>query len=250
MNYIQNEEKTLFDFGIESKRPRIAASNDEAKEPSPPSPRRKDPEPSTSTSTSTDPTVFPVTSPVPLSNDIAQYVDREHPPSPDELLNILDNTFVPAADFDWPYTSRMSRGKPSKRYLKREHFERCPSLTFSITQQGLYCRHCVLFGPSERSGHHGGQKLGKLVKTPLNNYNHLFGGEGAIDSHVKTTYHADALLKAEDFKRRVAEPSLQVSQSEIPYLHSQYCKINRPTHMSKAISLHLRIKLSFNFIYT
>lgn len=147
----------------------------------------------------------------PQPYDIGNYVGNINELSDDTLMNILNNAFVPPENFDWPYTTRMSQGKQSKRYLKKEHFIRCPSLTYSLIQGGLYCRHWVLFGPSEKSGHNSGQKLGKLVKTPLISYSHMFGTDGYIDAHLKTSYHAFAMMKADDFKKRVAEPSLQVS---------------------------------------
>lgn len=201
------KRKTLFDFGIKAKHPRgddiapveSTIREDKKIEHHHPICSKKESE------TSTDPVL-------PSSFDIAAYIGKISQLSPDALLNILNNAFVPDDNFDWPYSTRMSRGKPSKRFLKKEHFTRCPSLTFSVSQQGLYCRHCVLFGPSERSGHHSGQKLGKLVKIPLDTYSHMFGADGYIDAHIKTTYHAEALLKADDFKHRIAQPSLQVGE--------------------------------------
>lgn len=141
--------------------------------------------------------------------DVGNYIDRKMQLSDVDKLNLLENAFVPDSDFKFPYSTRLSKGVEEKRYLKEDHFKRCPYLTYSVKKEGLFCRYCVIFGP-DTVGHNKGQNLGKLTIEPLTNYSRLFGRDGYLDTHTKNVYHQNSVLKAEDFTKRVKNPSLKI----------------------------------------
>ncbi|KAI6650759.1 52 kDa repressor of the inhibitor of the protein kinase-like isoform X1 [Oopsacas minuta] len=104
------------------------------------------------------------------TNDIGIVIGKTADLSDHDRLNLLNNAFVPSIGFDWPYQNRTSKGKVEKRYLKKEHFDRCRFLTFSLAKGGLFCRYCVLFPVQSK-----GNKYESFIIKPFTNYARLFG---------------------------------------------------------------------------
>ena len=46
-----------------------------------------------------------------ITNDIGNVIGNTTELSDHDRLNLLNNTFVPSNDFDWPYQNRTSKGK-------------------------------------------------------------------------------------------------------------------------------------------
>uniref|UniRef100_A0A1I8IU29 PDEase domain-containing protein n=1 Tax=Macrostomum lignano TaxID=282301 RepID=A0A1I8IU29_9PLAT len=98
---------------------------------------------------------------------------------------LLDSAWSPSANYSMPYSTRIVKGKPEKRYLRHEHLQKHSFLAFSEARSGLFCRFCALFGPA--SGDVRNQQLGFLVSKPLT-----------------TAYHQDAMARAATFKQQAA----------------------------------------------
>ena len=124
-------------------------------------------------------------------------------------VSILEDNWIPGHDYPLPHSIRKITGKDKnstkteKRFLRREHFERCPYLAFSASQQGLYCRPCVLFAPASGGAGRGGQKLMTLVTQPLTKFDRLFGQDGYLTTHESTDYHKTAVVRASEFRHNV-----------------------------------------------
>ena len=159
-----------------------------------------------STSTFLDPTM---TDEGAITNDIGIVIGKTAELSDHDKLYLLSNAFVPGNDFEWPYQNRTSKGKVERRYLKKEHFDRCRYLTFSQSKNGLFCRFCVLFA-SPTIGNNKIQKPGSLVIKPFTNYARMFGSQGTINNHTSTDYHRCAIEIAEEFKKRSKDRSRRI----------------------------------------
>jgi len=86
--------------------------------------------------------------------------------------------------------------KFDNKYLGPQHFaDRYSVFSYSLSQQGVFCKPCVLFAPdSVRS-----VKLDRLVKSPLKDYSHLTGNNGYLTCHLRTEFHEDGVTKASAF---------------------------------------------------
>ena len=118
-------------------------------------------------------------------------------------MELLNNSWVPGADYAMPYSTRIINGKEEKRYLKHTHLQQHSFLSYSPSQQGLFCRPCVLFGPTTGEAGRGHQKLNALVSKPLNKYHRLFGKDGYVTNHEATDYHKSAIIQAAEFRHRM-----------------------------------------------
>ena len=118
-------------------------------------------------------------------------------------MELLNSSWVPGADFAMPYSTRIINGKEEKRYLKHTHLQQHSFLSYSPSQQGLFCRPCVLFGPTTGEAGRGHQKLNALVSKPLNKYHRLFGKDGYVTNHEATDYHKSAIIQAAEFRHRM-----------------------------------------------
>ena len=94
-------------------------------------------------------------------------------------------------------------GKEEKRYLEHTHLQQHLFLSYSPSQQGLFCHPCVLFGPTTGEAGRGHQKLNALVSKPLNKYHRLFGKDGYVTNHEATDYHKSAIIQAAEFRHRM-----------------------------------------------
>ena len=95
----------------------------------------------TSTDTFLDPTM---TDEAAITNDIGIVIGKSAELSDYDKLDLLNHAFVPGNDFERPYQNRTSKGKVERRYLKKEHFDRCRYLTFSQSKNGLLPVLCII----------------------------------------------------------------------------------------------------------
>jgi len=120
----------------------------------------------------------------------------------DIRFRILTQRWLPNSDYQMPYSVRNSGGKQEKRFLRREHLERCPFLGYSPSRRGIYCLPCVLFGPASATAGRSCQNLGKLVTEPLTQFHRLFGRDGYLTTHESLEYHKSAMVRSDEFKTR------------------------------------------------
>jgi hypothetical protein len=114
-----------------------------------------------------------------------------------DKLNLLNNHWKPPLSYDMPYSTRITKGKQEKRFLRHDHLERYKFLAFSQHCQGLFCKACVLFGPLAAG--RSRCNLQKLVTEPLKQFDRLFGSNGYITCHENAEYHKTAVLKTTNF---------------------------------------------------
>ena len=128
--------------------------------------------------------------------DIAQVVDWPEGPSraPDNIKHrILTSTSKPPGTEDvWP--SSTTKNKTSR--ITSFVYQRYNWLHYSTAHNGLYCKLCAIFAPSE-SGQ-GPNKLKQLVTQPKKQYKNL---SEKLNEHSKKHYHKLCVQKAVDFLR-------------------------------------------------
>lgn len=118
-----------------------------------------------------------------------------------ERYCLLKQHFKPDDDpkFVWPHSTRLSKGKVEKRFLRPEHLTRCYYLVYSPAAGGCFCLPCALFGPCSKTAGVSSQQLKTLVKKPLTTYSHLFGSDGYLSSHESNEYHVGKVSPADSF---------------------------------------------------
>jgi len=78
---------------------------------------------------------------------------------------------------------------------------------YSPLKEGLFCKFCPFFVPDAVRG---GVALQKLVTEPANNYAKIMGSTGSLESHMKTSYHMEAVLAGQDFLHTFKNPDQEV----------------------------------------
>ena len=87
-----------------------------------------------------------------------------------------------------------------KKYLGPQHFQgEYSSFAYSLIDEGIYCKACVLFAPENVRG----ARLERLVKSPLQKYAHLTGKDGYLTSHIKNKFHEDSITAANHFEKNI-----------------------------------------------
>ena len=126
----------------------------------------------------------------------------------DEIrYKILTQRWLPPADYTMPFSVRVCKGKEEKRYLRRDHLERCPFIGFSPSREGIFCLPCSLFGPASSTAGRSNQHLGKLVTEPLTQFHRLFGKDGYLTTHESWLYHKSAVVRSDQFCARFSAGS-------------------------------------------
>lgn len=151
----------------------------------------------------------------PVIHDIGLYMpggDLHHALTDDIRYKMLTERWLPPPRFDMPYTVRRVRGSEERRYLRRDHLERCPYLGFSPSRQGVYCVPCAMFGPACITAGRSNQALGRLVTEPLTRFDKLFGKDGYLTTHETLDYHKTALIRSEEFRLRMATGGRTVAE--------------------------------------
>ena len=115
---------------------------------------------------------------------------------------LLDNPNKPPLQV-WPYELVTKQGKQEKRTLGPQNLERYQFLTYSMIQEGLYCRFCFCFADLEEIKKAGRSAEIQLVNKPFKKFARL---SNYLDPHQKTAYHKKSLEKAQDFLDSVKNP--------------------------------------------
>ncbi|KAK3916669.1 52 kDa repressor of the inhibitor of the protein kinase, partial [Frankliniella fusca] len=141
------------------------------------------------------------------------------------LQQLLENPWVPPSNYKFPFSTHMKQGKEERRFLTHRHLDKNTHewLTFSDMDQGLYCKYCVFFGPSEKKGK---VLVGNLVKTPLKKFAKLTGVSGDLQDHAKLKYHLDAVDAGKTFLLSVKYPNKNIHK-QLDSQHSKEIAANR-----------------------
>ena len=79
-----------------------------------------------------------------------------------------------------------------------------PRLHYSATDDGAYCRACVLFSPKEVSG----KRLGVLTTEPF----HLWTKQSTVfEHHEKLDYHHNTVVRMQEFVKACENPSINIA---------------------------------------
>lgn len=134
-------------------------------------------------------------------NDIGLYVGK----SVDDALKfkLLTDSWIPDNTFCWPHTTRVNKGKLEKRFLRQEHLQKFPFLSYSMHLNGLLCRLCVLFSSNTGKSH---QNAGMLVTSALDKFDDINSTHGPVVKHQNCDYHKMSVLKANEFQRCFKNP--------------------------------------------
>ena len=99
----------------------------------------------------------------------------------------------------------MKNGKRRPRSINNEHLEKYEWLAISVHNEhkGAWCAFCVLFSVSDEAGGRRGtgEKLGRLVTSPLTDFSKLTGKDGVLDCHEKNDYHVMNKVRAIEFMK-------------------------------------------------
>ena len=90
------------------------------------------------------------------------------------------------------------------RRFKPEWVQSHSWLHYSVSEDGAYCKACVLFGPTDIKQ----QKLGSLVNKPFS----LWTKQSSIfNSHEQLAYHQDSMTRMGAFKESCSNPMCNVA---------------------------------------
>lgn len=140
------------------------------------------------------------------------------------LQQLIQNPWAPPPKYKFPYSSHTKQGKEERRFVGHHHLEKYEWLTFSDMDQGLYCKYCPFFGPSE--GGRSRVQLGALVKNPMIKFAKLLGVKGDLQEHASTQYHVAAVDAAKEFLRSQQNPNLGIHQ-QLDTQHAREVAENR-----------------------
>ena len=101
-------------------------------------------------------------------------------------------------------------------------------LVYSPSQQGRYCKHCVLFPPKSSL-----ITPGVFVALPMQKYNKATGRQEYLALHDQSQYHKDAVMLSLAFCEAVDNP-----EATLPYKISAMAKkaYDRNFHILKVIT--------------
>ena len=140
---------------------------------------------------------------LPSDTDIGHFLQKRKNCSDEEKIMCLTKRWVPANQQEFPVSRHTRGGKEKQRSLNANLLRKFEWLAISRYPEfeGGWCVYCALFYTTgEAGGKKGmGQKLGKFVLTPLNDFSNLTGKTGALDCHDKCLYHQVNKVRALDF---------------------------------------------------
>jgi hypothetical protein len=140
-------------------------------------------------------------------DDISQFVGGSIKAS-DEDKNRLIKERTPSDSFLFPtktYNDKRRKAGTTQRRCMREWFQVFPFITYSKSQDGIYCLPCVLF-PSPSA--HGTPNL--LVKQPYTNWK---DAKEDLRVHSVCHYHKDAQAKMDEFVSTMNNPARRIDIS-------------------------------------
>lgn len=108
-----------------------------------------------------------------------------------EKFHLLTEHWVPPKKFQFP----VSRLNNKNRKFQADWLEKHPWLVYSPSLDGVLCKHCVMFANDEN--------LGYFVKSAYRNWNKC---SDDLKNHATKKYHADAMLKSENFLENMRNP--------------------------------------------
>jgi len=122
-----------------------------------------------------------------------------------EKYMLLKKHFVPASNFKFP--PRIFNGYT--RHFQVAWLKRYDGLVYSVSEDGGFCKYCVLFGRYSPS-----KQLGALVSMPLTNFKRACEKLTKHFHSVRTgqKYHHAAVLEANEFIRVMEDKSKGIKE--------------------------------------
>jgi hypothetical protein len=131
-----------------------------------------------------------------------------------DVHHFLKNRWKPNKKEDFPVSYHTKKGTVRPRSINANHFDQFPWLAISRLEshKGAWCAVCVLFKTSDEGGGRSGtgQRMGRLVRTPLIDYSDLTGKSGALTAHCMSGYHKNCADRASHFIRQYGQPALDI----------------------------------------
>lgn len=127
---------------------------------------------------------------LPFKNDIALATSNaSNTRNASEILNIIDDSWVPPANFSFP-TSTAKNLSFQRKWLEEFHW-----LAYSAKENGAYCKCCIAFGV--KTGGIRDVRLGKLINKPFNTWKHA---KETFRNHEKLDYHKKSIVAFEHLR--------------------------------------------------
>ena len=156
------------------------------------------------------------------SYDIGNYDTRKIDESTKYLL--ATSHFKPPADFEWPYTEKISRGRIEKLRSSQAHLDEYSWLVMSSVQKGYFCLPCALMlNKGAFQNKVGKIELGQLVCTALTNFAKI---REKLANHNKHGYHKSQVESLEHFKRNYKDSSKSII-GQLDSRRKELVKFNR-----------------------
>ena len=155
------------------------------------------------------------------------------------LKQVLTNRWEPIKKGDFPFSkSKRQGGKIGNRYINSDHLRKFKWLGVSKFDDpsinGVWCVYCVFFKTTDSGGGRGanasrggGQKMGKLVNSPLLDYSDLTGSKGTLTKHESSNFHTMCKLKVDEFLQRCKQGSYKDVRNLIDEERKKQCLENR-----------------------
>ena len=123
--------------------------------------------------------------------------------SAQEKASFLKNHFVPGKDYKFSTQILPKEGGKKQKMLTFQHswLEQHKWLVYSPSQQGGFCKFCVLFPPTTSQ-----IKTGVLVSIPMKKFNKATGKCGYLAMHEQLEYHKDAVVRSMSLCERLEHP--------------------------------------------
>ena len=116
----------------------------------------------------------------------------------DVKLELVNQT--PDASYKYPSTYMHGCNRRFKPEWNKSH----PWLHYSLSEDGVYCKACALFAPSDIRK----QKLGVFVSKPFNIWTKK---SSSFLSHEKHSYHQDSMTRMVAFRDSCSTPSRNIA---------------------------------------
>ena len=141
-----------------------------------------------------------------ISLDIRDFVSHSNLDD-DKKASLIKNR-KPEKSFKFPprlYADKRRESGHIRRYCQHDWFESHSSLSYSKSEDGLYCLCCILF---PMPAHHG-SKARNLITLPYHNWK---DAKKDLETHASLQYHKDSMAKMNAFIHSYENPSQRVDQ--------------------------------------
>lgn len=157
-----------------------------------------------------------------FSRDVGNYIGQ--PIDNFTKKALLENPWIPPADYKFPFSTRTLAGRETKNFVSRKHLEAYKGwLVLSHAKKGLFCKYCPWFVTRHEGGYQKNVPLGALVRLPLTNFKKLTED---LESHSGNKYHKDAVEAGKEFLKNYYAPQLEVI-NQVDKAHFQEAEENR-----------------------